>query len=33
MKINENGRQTVQEKYNWEQEAKKLLTVYKELTE
>jgi len=30
-KMSKNGRRAVQEKYNWEQEAKKLLALYKEL--
>ena len=30
-KMGENGRRAVREKYNWENEAQKLLAVYKEL--
>jgi len=32
-KMGENGRKAVLEKYNWENESKKLLKIYKELSE
>jgi glycosyltransferase involved in cell wall biosynthesis len=31
--MGENGRRAVEEKYNWEKEAEKLLALYKELVD